>query len=75
MSLDWHKDGEAGMTELYFDYWMWRCKNCKQPIVLPGIAPSIKTLQDFEWKFCPGCGEMIDYQKTQEGSEAVKLDG
>lgn len=50
------------MTTLFFDEYVWKCKNCKKAIVLPGVAPSLKDLQGKGWNFCPFCGEMINYR-------------
>ena len=65
------------MTRLIYDdsLWMWKCENCNGKMCLPGIAPSVKMLVQEEWKYCPHCGEQIDYDKTQTViHKAVKRD-
>ncbi len=57
------------MTTLKFVDLMWRCDNCKKPIMLPGIAPSIEMLKELNWRFCPFCGEMIDLNVTVDRQE------
>lgn len=61
------KVGEAGMTRLVFDdfLWFWKCEKCNGRMTLPGIAPDVKMLIMEGWKYCPHCGEQIDYDKTQ----------
>ncbi len=60
------EDCEAG-TRLIFDRHLlcWMCEKCNGKMVLPGIAPDVKMLIQHEWKFCPHCGEQIDYTRTQ----------
>lgn len=52
------------MTELYLDkYYTLHCKKCDGGILLPGIVPNIPMLKEQGWKFCPHCGEEIEYPK------------
>lgn len=56
------------MTRLVYDksIWMLKCEKCNGRMCLPGIAPDIKMLIQEGWKYCPHCGEQIDYSKTQK---------
>ena len=56
------------MVKLIFDDWSWRCENCKSMMSLPGIVTSLEMLKARGWKYCPVCGERIDF----EASEADK---
>jgi hypothetical protein len=55
------------MTRLVYDEstWLWKCEKCNGRMSLPGIGPSIKMLIQEGWKYCPHCGEKINYSKTQ----------
>ena len=60
----WYKSC-AKMTEIYFDKktFLWRCSACGGGLNLPGIGPYVKMLKEQGWKFCPHCGEEIEYPK------------
>ena len=58
--------GEANeMVKLIFDEWSWKCENCKSMMALPGIIPSLEMLKEKGWKYCPICGEKIDFNASE----------
>lgn len=57
------------MTKLTFDWERvaWVCDKCWKSMTLPGIAPDLQMLIDHDWKYCPHCGEKIDYKASKKG--------
>lgn len=41
------------------------CGNCHASFSLLGILPDIATLKEQGWKYCPKCGEPIEYELTR----------
>lgn len=61
------------MVKLIFDDWSWKCENCKSMIALPGIVPSLETLKERGWKYCPVCGKKIDFKSSEADKFRVDI--
>lgn len=55
------------MAKLIEDAWVFRCGKCNHMMSLPGIIPGIEMLKKQELKYCPCCGEEIEYPKEETG--------
>lgn len=53
------------MAKIIMGNFCYICGSCHFPFVLPGIVPSIATLKELGWKYCPKCGEPIEYELTR----------
>lgn len=56
------------MTKIVFSRrtFLTECESCRNPIFLPGIVPSVQMLKELGWKYCPFCGEEIEYEEKEE---------
>ena len=50
------------MAKIIYDRWCYRCGKCNEIFMFPGIAPDADTLRKYGWRFCPKCGEPIEYE-------------
>lgn len=49
------------MAIIVKDKYCCKCGSCEKMLFLPGVVPDEKTLMDIRWKYCPYCGEEIEY--------------
>ena len=52
------------MPKPIFDKWRYKCGNCDHMLYLDGVVPNIIMMKKSGWKYCPFCGEIIDYPKV-----------
>lgn len=54
------------MTRIIRESWFCRCEKCDKMFYLPGVVPDESMLKRTDWKYCPYCGEQIEYTDKEE---------
>ena len=66
-------NGDTDMAKIIKGNFSYICGNCHASFSLLGILPDIATLKGQGWKYCPKCGEPIEYELTRVVEEEIAM--